>query len=83
MPFIKNALLPNVNVFALVNTVGLYNVFGTAFVDVVQFKYPAVGRRAQPSASRCTTGRPRPTKSAPGWNCSRPRTPLVRTQEPD
>ena len=36
----KNALLPNVNVFALVNNVGLYNVFGTAFSEAIQFKYP-------------------------------------------
>lgn len=42
LPFIKNALLPNVNVFALITTVGLYNVFGTAFVDAVHFKYPEV-----------------------------------------
>jgi outer membrane protein len=45
IPFIKNSLEPNVNVFGLVNTVGLFNVFGTSFVDVVQTKYPqwAVG----------------------------------------
>jgi outer membrane protein len=42
LPFLKNALLPNVNIFALMNTVGLYNVFGTSFVDVVQAKYPQV-----------------------------------------
>ncbi len=45
MPFLDNALLPNVNVFGLVNTAGLYNVFGTALAYDVQFKYPqfAVG----------------------------------------
>jgi outer membrane protein len=45
IPFIKNSLEPTVNAFGLVNTVGLYNVFGTSFVDVVQTKYPqwAVG----------------------------------------
>ena len=42
LPFIHNALLPNVNVFGLVTTVGLYNVFGTSFVDAVHFKYPEV-----------------------------------------
>jgi len=42
MPFITNALLPNVNLFALVTTVGLYNYFGTAMWDVVHFKYPEV-----------------------------------------
>jgi outer membrane protein len=42
MPFIRNALLPNVNVFGLITTVGLYNVFGTAMVDAVEFKYPEV-----------------------------------------
>ena len=42
LPFIRNALLPNVNVFALVTTVGLYNVFGTSMVDIVHFKYPEV-----------------------------------------
>jgi outer membrane protein len=42
LPFIRNALLPNVNVFALITTVGLYDVFGTAFVDAVHFKYPEV-----------------------------------------
>ena len=39
-PFVRNSLLPNVNVFALVNTESLYNVFGTAFVEVAQAKYP-------------------------------------------
>jgi outer membrane protein len=45
MPFLDNALLPNVNAFALLNTEGLYNVFGTSFYDNLQFKYPqfAVG----------------------------------------
>jgi outer membrane protein len=45
LPFIKNALEPNVNVFGLVNTVGLYNIFGTSFSELVQTKYPqwAVG----------------------------------------
>jgi outer membrane protein TolC len=42
MPFIRNALTPNVNVFALVTTVGLYNVFGTSLWDAVRFKYPEV-----------------------------------------
>ena len=42
MPFIRNALLPNVNAFALVTTVGLYNVFGSSFVEALQFKYPEV-----------------------------------------
>jgi outer membrane protein len=41
-PFVRNSLLPSVNIFALVNTVGLYNVFGTSFVELVQFKYPQV-----------------------------------------
>lgn len=45
LPFINNALKPNVNVFGLVNTVGLYNIFGTSFSEMVQTKYPqwAVG----------------------------------------
>jgi outer membrane protein TolC len=42
MPFLDNALLPNVNVFGLVNTEGLNKVFGTAFVDNAQFAYPQV-----------------------------------------
>ncbi len=29
MPFLDNALLPNVNAFALINSSGLYNYFGT------------------------------------------------------
>ncbi len=40
MPFLKNALLPNVNAFFLMNTEGLYNIFGTAFVYDFNFKYP-------------------------------------------
>ena len=40
LPFLKNALLPTVNAFALVNNVGLYNVFGTSFSEAIQFKYP-------------------------------------------
>jgi outer membrane protein TolC len=45
IPFIKNSLEPNVNVFGLVNTVGLYNVFGTSFNQVLRTAYPqwAVG----------------------------------------
>jgi outer membrane protein len=42
MPFMTNALLPNINVFALITSVGLYNYFGTSVVDVVHFKYPEV-----------------------------------------
>ena len=42
MPFIKNALTPNVNAFGLITTVGLYNVFGTSLWDAVRFKYPEV-----------------------------------------
>ncbi len=42
LPFIQNSLLPNVNVFGLITTVGLYNVFGTAMVDAFRFKYPEV-----------------------------------------
>jgi outer membrane protein len=40
LPFLHNALLPNVNVFALVSTVGLYNVFGSAFTEAIHFRYP-------------------------------------------
>lgn len=40
--FIRNSLLPNFNAFALITTVGLYNVFGTALSETVQFKYPEV-----------------------------------------
>lgn len=42
LPFIRNALLPNVNVFALLTTVGLYDVLGTAMVDAIHFRYPEV-----------------------------------------
>lgn len=42
LPFIRNSLLPNFNIFGLVTTVGLYNVFGTSFVDAVHFKYPEI-----------------------------------------
>jgi outer membrane protein TolC len=42
LPFIRNSLLPNLNVFALVTTVGLYNVFGTSFTEAVEFRYPEV-----------------------------------------
>ncbi len=41
-PFVRNSLLPNVNIFGLVNTVALYNVFGTSFVEMEHFKYPQV-----------------------------------------
>jgi outer membrane protein TolC len=40
MPFIRNAMLPNVNAFFLVTTVGLYNVFGTSFSEAIHFRYP-------------------------------------------
>lgn len=40
LPFLKNALLPTVNAFFLVNNVGLYNVFGTSFSEAIRFKYP-------------------------------------------
>ena len=40
MPFIRNALQPNVNVFFLATTVGLYNVFGTSFTEAIHFRYP-------------------------------------------
>jgi outer membrane protein len=45
LPFIRNSLLPDFNVFGLVTTVGLYNIFGTSFTDVIHFRYPeyAVG----------------------------------------
>lgn len=44
-PFLKSEILPTVDAFATVSTIGLFNLPGTAFVDVVQFKYPqwAVG----------------------------------------
>jgi outer membrane protein TolC len=41
-PFVRNSLLPSVNIFGLINTVSLYNVFGTSFVEMAQFKYPQV-----------------------------------------
>jgi outer membrane protein len=41
-PFVRNSLLPNVNIFGLINTVSLYNLFGTSFVEMAQFKYPQV-----------------------------------------
>lgn len=40
LPFLKNALLPNLNVFALFNTVGLYNTYSTSSLDLFQVKYP-------------------------------------------
>jgi outer membrane protein len=40
LPFLRNALLPTVNAFALVSNVGLNNFFGTAFSEAVQFRYP-------------------------------------------
>lgn len=45
LPFIRNSLEPRFNAFGLVNTVGLYNTFGTAFSNLVELKYPqwAVG----------------------------------------
>jgi outer membrane protein TolC len=42
LPFLKNALLPTVNVFALVTTVGLYNYFGSSFTEALRFRYPQV-----------------------------------------
>jgi len=42
MPFIRNSLLPNFNVFGLITTVGLFNEFGTSFIDALHFKYPEV-----------------------------------------
>jgi outer membrane protein len=39
---LKNALLPSVNAYLLVNNVGLYNVFGTSFSEAIKFKYPQV-----------------------------------------
>jgi outer membrane protein TolC len=41
-PFLHNALLPSFNVFALATTVGLYNVFGTSFVEALHFRYPEI-----------------------------------------
>jgi outer membrane protein TolC len=45
LPFVANALLPSLNAYGLISTAGLYNFFGNAFVDNLQFKYPqfAVG----------------------------------------
>ena len=40
LPFIENSLLPNVNVFALMSNVALSSVYGTAFVEAIEFKYP-------------------------------------------
>ncbi len=40
LAFIKNALLPTFNVFGLMTTVGLYNVFGTSFTEALHFRYP-------------------------------------------
>jgi outer membrane protein TolC len=65
LPFIRNALLPSVNVFGLVSTVGLYNVFGTSFTEAVHLKYPQIAfgltvsfpirnRRAQADEVRST-----------------------------
>jgi outer membrane protein len=42
LPFLKNSLLPNFNVFGLISTVGLYNYFGTSFIEAVHFRYPQV-----------------------------------------
>jgi outer membrane protein len=42
IPFIKNSLLPNLNVFALVNSVSLFNAFGPAFNAAFEWKYPQV-----------------------------------------
>jgi outer membrane protein len=42
LPFIKNSLLPNVNIFALMTTSGLYNIFGTAFSETIHFKFPQI-----------------------------------------
>jgi outer membrane protein len=40
LPFLKNALLPSVNIFALVNTVGLYNLYSTSSLYLLEAKYP-------------------------------------------
>ncbi len=40
LPFLKNALLPNLNVFALFNTVGLYSLYSTSTLDMFENKYP-------------------------------------------
>jgi outer membrane protein len=42
LPFIRNALAPNLNIYGLVSTVGLYNYFGTSFTEAIHFKYPQV-----------------------------------------
>ncbi|HEY7391916.1 MAG TPA: TolC family protein, partial [Bryobacteraceae bacterium] len=42
LPFLRSALRPNLNVFALVSTVGLYNVFGSAFTEAIHFRYPQI-----------------------------------------
>jgi len=42
LPFIQNALKPNLNIYGLVSTVGLYNFFGTSFTEAIHFKYPQV-----------------------------------------
>ena len=42
MPFIRNALLPNFNIYGLITTVGLYNVFGTSFTEALHFRYPQI-----------------------------------------
>ncbi len=39
-PFVRNSLLPSMNLFAMMTTDALSNVFGTAWVEAVQFKYP-------------------------------------------
>lgn len=45
IPFLDNALLPNVNVYALANVAGLNKAFSTALIDDFQFTFPqfAVG----------------------------------------
>lgn len=42
LPFLRSALLPSVNAFALLSNVGLYNDFGTGFTQAVRFQYPQV-----------------------------------------
>ncbi|HLH39647.1 MAG TPA: TolC family protein [Bryobacteraceae bacterium] len=39
-PFVRNSLLPSMNIFGLMTTDALSNEFGTAWVEAVQFKYP-------------------------------------------
>ena len=66
-PFVRNSLLPNVNVFALLNTEALYNVFGTAFYDVVTGQVSAVRRRSFGFLSGAQpTGAGRRSAVAPG-----------------